>query len=99
MNWITGLQAEPDPAVRRAVEGAWPDWRPSTSTFAAPLPCASRTLRATIPTKFGFKAGDTRVGMDFRPERIRAGADTSLATIENPRFWMMVSTRRRRSTQ
>ena len=34
--------------------------------------------RVVIATKFGFKDGDSKTGMDSRPERIRAVADASL---------------------
>jgi aryl-alcohol dehydrogenase-like predicted oxidoreductase len=34
--------------------------------------------RVVIATKFGFRGGDSRAGLDSRPERIRAVADESL---------------------
>jgi aryl-alcohol dehydrogenase-like predicted oxidoreductase len=34
--------------------------------------------RVVLATKFGFKDGDSRVGLDSRPERIRRVADQSL---------------------
>jgi aryl-alcohol dehydrogenase-like predicted oxidoreductase len=42
--------------------------------------------RVAIATKFGFKDGDSRVGMDSRPERIRAVADQSLARLKTDRI-------------
>src|SRR5258708_39815762 len=33
--------------------------------------------QVVIPTKFGFKDGDSKAGMDSRPERIREVADGS----------------------
>jgi aryl-alcohol dehydrogenase-like predicted oxidoreductase len=39
-----------------------------------------------IATKFGFKDGDSRAGMDSRPERIRAVADQSLTRMKTDRI-------------
>jgi aryl-alcohol dehydrogenase-like predicted oxidoreductase len=39
-----------------------------------------------IATKFGFKDGDPRAGVDSRPERIRAVADASLARLRTDRI-------------
>jgi aryl-alcohol dehydrogenase-like predicted oxidoreductase len=39
-----------------------------------------------IATKFGFKDGDAKRGMDSRPERIRQVADTSLARLRTDRI-------------
>src|ERR1700712_4876722 len=38
--------------------------------------------RVVIATKFGFKDGDSKTGMDSRPERIRAVADASLKRLK-----------------
>lgn len=40
----------------------------------------------TIATKFGFKDGDTRAGLDSRPERIRAVAEASLRRLRTDRI-------------
>jgi len=42
--------------------------------------------RVVIATKFGFKDGDPRAGMDSRPERIRQVADASLARLRTDRI-------------
>src|ERR1700749_1770445 len=42
--------------------------------------------RFAIATKFGFKGGDSRIGMDSRPERIRTVADQSLARLKTDRI-------------
>jgi aryl-alcohol dehydrogenase-like predicted oxidoreductase len=39
-----------------------------------------------IATKFGFKDGDSRAGMDSRPERIRAVAEASLKRLRTDRI-------------
>jgi aryl-alcohol dehydrogenase-like predicted oxidoreductase len=39
-----------------------------------------------IATKFGFKDGDSRAGLDSRPERIRAVADASLKRLRTDRI-------------
>src|SRR6478609_2789081 len=39
-----------------------------------------------IATKFGFKDGSSRTGMDSRPERIRAVADASLRRLRTDRI-------------
>jgi aryl-alcohol dehydrogenase-like predicted oxidoreductase len=39
-----------------------------------------------IATKFGFKDGDSKAGLDSRPERIRAVADTSLKRLRTDRI-------------
>jgi len=39
-----------------------------------------------IATKFGFKDGDSKTGMDSRPERIRAVADASLKRLRTDRI-------------
>jgi aryl-alcohol dehydrogenase-like predicted oxidoreductase len=39
-----------------------------------------------IATKFGFKGGDSRAGLDSRPERIRAVADASLKRLRTDRI-------------
>jgi aryl-alcohol dehydrogenase-like predicted oxidoreductase len=39
-----------------------------------------------IATKFGFKDGDSKLGMDSRPERIRAVADQSLKRLKTDRI-------------
>jgi aryl-alcohol dehydrogenase-like predicted oxidoreductase len=39
-----------------------------------------------IATKFGFKDGDSKIGMDSRPERIRAVADASLKRLRTDRI-------------
>ena len=39
-----------------------------------------------IATKFGFKDGDAKAGMDSRPERIREVADTSLKRLKTDRI-------------
>ena len=38
--------------------------------------------RVVIATKFGFKDGDSKAGMDSRPERIRQVAEASLARLK-----------------
>ena len=42
--------------------------------------------RVVIATKFGFKDGDSKAGMDSRPERIRQVADTSLQRLRTDRI-------------
>ncbi len=42
--------------------------------------------QVVIATKFGFKGGDSKVGMDSRPERIRAVADVSLKRLKTDRI-------------
>ena len=42
--------------------------------------------QVTIATKFGFKDGDSKVGMDSRPERIRAVCDQSLQRLRTDRL-------------
>jgi aryl-alcohol dehydrogenase-like predicted oxidoreductase len=42
--------------------------------------------RVVIATKFGFKDGDSKTGMDSRPERIRAVADASLKRLRTDRI-------------
>jgi aryl-alcohol dehydrogenase-like predicted oxidoreductase len=42
--------------------------------------------QVVIATKFGFKDGDPSVGMDSRPERIRAVADASLRRLKTDRI-------------
>ena len=42
--------------------------------------------QVVIATKFGFKDGDARTGMDSRPERIRHVADTSLQRLKTDRI-------------
>jgi aryl-alcohol dehydrogenase-like predicted oxidoreductase len=42
--------------------------------------------QVVIATKFGFKDGDSKVGMDSRPERIRAVADQSLQRLKTDRI-------------
>jgi aryl-alcohol dehydrogenase-like predicted oxidoreductase len=42
--------------------------------------------RVVIATKFGFKDGDSKIGVDSRPERIRAVADQSLARMKTDRI-------------
>jgi aryl-alcohol dehydrogenase-like predicted oxidoreductase len=42
--------------------------------------------RVVIATKFGFKDGDSRVGVDSRPERIRTVADQSLRRMKTDRI-------------
>jgi aryl-alcohol dehydrogenase-like predicted oxidoreductase len=42
--------------------------------------------RVVIATKFGFKGGDSKTGMDSRPERIRAVADQSLRRMNTDRI-------------
>jgi len=39
-----------------------------------------------IATKFGFKDGDSQVGLDSRPVRIRAVADASLSRLRTDRI-------------
>ncbi len=39
-----------------------------------------------IATKFGFKGGDSKAGLDSRPERIRAVADASLKRLRTDRI-------------
>src|SRR5581483_5631066 len=40
----------------------------------------------TIATKFGFKEGNARAGVDSRPQRIRAVADASLKRLKTDRI-------------
>jgi aryl-alcohol dehydrogenase-like predicted oxidoreductase len=42
--------------------------------------------RVVIATKFGFKNGDSTVGMDSRPERIRAVAEAALKRLNTDRI-------------
>jgi aryl-alcohol dehydrogenase-like predicted oxidoreductase len=42
--------------------------------------------QVVIATKFGFKDGDSKTGMDSRPERIRAVAEQSLKRLETDRI-------------
>jgi aryl-alcohol dehydrogenase-like predicted oxidoreductase len=42
--------------------------------------------RVVIATKFGFKNGDSKTGMDSRPERIRAVAEASLKRLRTDRI-------------
>ena len=42
--------------------------------------------RVVIATKFGFKDGDSKAGMDSRPERIRTVADQSLRRLKTDRI-------------
>src|SRR4029079_19711591 len=42
--------------------------------------------QVVIATKFGFKDGDAKTGMDSRPERIRQVADTSLQRLRTDRI-------------
>src|ERR1700741_3492347 len=42
--------------------------------------------QVVIATKFGFKDGDAKTGMDSRPERIRQVADTSLKRLRTDRI-------------
>jgi len=42
--------------------------------------------RVVIATKFGFKDGDSKAGLDSRPERIRAVADASLKRLRTDRI-------------
>ena len=42
--------------------------------------------RVVIATKFGFRDGDTKLGMDSRPERIRAVVETSLKRLRTDRI-------------
>ena len=42
--------------------------------------------RVVIATKFGFKDGDPKVGLDSRPERIRAVAEASLKRLRTDRI-------------
>ena len=42
--------------------------------------------RVVLATKFGFKNGDSKSGMDSRPERIRAVAETSLKHLRTDRI-------------
>jgi aryl-alcohol dehydrogenase-like predicted oxidoreductase len=42
--------------------------------------------QVVIATKFGFKGGDSKVGMDSRPERIRAVADQALVRLKTDRI-------------
>ncbi len=42
--------------------------------------------QVVIATKFGFKDGDPKAGMDSRPERIRQVADTSLQRLKTDRI-------------
>jgi aryl-alcohol dehydrogenase-like predicted oxidoreductase len=47
---------------------------------------ASFRDQVVIATKFGFRNGDSTAGMDSRPERIRAVADTSLRRLRTDRI-------------
>jgi aryl-alcohol dehydrogenase-like predicted oxidoreductase len=42
--------------------------------------------QAVIATKFGFKEGDSKAGLDSRPERIRAVVDASLRRLRTDRI-------------
>jgi aryl-alcohol dehydrogenase-like predicted oxidoreductase len=42
--------------------------------------------RVVIATKFGFRDGNSKLGMDSRPERIRAVVDTSLQRLRTDRI-------------
>jgi aryl-alcohol dehydrogenase-like predicted oxidoreductase len=42
--------------------------------------------QVVIATKFGFKDGDSKTGMDSRPERIRAVAEQSLKRLKTDRI-------------
>jgi pyridoxine 4-dehydrogenase len=42
--------------------------------------------RVVIATKFGFQGGDSKAGMDSRPERIRAVAEASLKRLRTERI-------------
>jgi aryl-alcohol dehydrogenase-like predicted oxidoreductase len=42
--------------------------------------------QVVIATKFGFKDGDSKAGMDSRPERVRQVADTSLKRLRTDRI-------------
>jgi aryl-alcohol dehydrogenase-like predicted oxidoreductase len=42
--------------------------------------------KVVIATKFGFKDGDSKTGMDSRPERIRQVADASLKRLKTDRI-------------
>jgi pyridoxine 4-dehydrogenase len=42
--------------------------------------------KVVIATKFGFQGGDSKAGMDSRPERIRAVADASLKRLRTDRI-------------
>jgi aryl-alcohol dehydrogenase-like predicted oxidoreductase len=42
--------------------------------------------RVVIATKFGFKGGDSRAGLDSRPERIREVAESSLKRLRSDRI-------------
>src|SRR5512138_2254220 len=42
--------------------------------------------RVVIATKFGFKGGDSKAGMDSRPERIRTVADAALKRLKTERI-------------
>lgn len=42
--------------------------------------------RVVIATKFGFRDGDSRLGMDSRPERIRTVVETSLQRLRTDRI-------------
>src|SRR5882672_5238457 len=42
--------------------------------------------QVVIATKFGFKGGDSKAGMDSRPERIRKVADASLKRLKTDRI-------------
>jgi aryl-alcohol dehydrogenase-like predicted oxidoreductase len=42
--------------------------------------------RVVLATKFGFKGGSSRAGLDSRPERIRAVADASLKRLRTDRI-------------
>jgi aryl-alcohol dehydrogenase-like predicted oxidoreductase len=47
---------------------------------------ASVRDQVVIATKFGFKDGDSKAGMDSRPERIRAVVETSLQRLRTDRI-------------
>jgi len=42
--------------------------------------------QVVIATKFGFKEGDVKLGMDSRPERIRVVVETSLQRLRTDRI-------------
>jgi pyridoxine 4-dehydrogenase len=42
--------------------------------------------KVVIATKFGFKDGDSKLGMDSRPERIRAVTEASLQRLKTDRL-------------
>jgi aryl-alcohol dehydrogenase-like predicted oxidoreductase len=45
---------------------------------------ASHRRKVVIATKFGFKEGKTMLGMDSRPENIRAVAETLFKAVKKP---------------